>query len=204
MKRKRPLVKRLLRKSSGPKGWTEDLWKGVFRSSTFKLIVDRYRFLSKTSDTTRVLGEPGDVSFASKSHGFRSISLITREYFGRLGHLDESHPASTMRVRLSWNTDRLMIGAQEWWHWGTATVPSKGVYGMVTPIELSEPYASPVSLSITLGTDNAGEALFEELFLRSKDFGSGPVVIYGRIKTLPMQDTRIGLVSEYSIEQSVG
>ena len=100
--------------------------------------------------------------------------------------------------------DRLMIGAQEWWHWGTATVPSKGVYGMVTPIELSEPYASPVSLSITLGTDNAGEALFEELFLRSKDFGSGPVVIYGRIKTLPMQDTRIGLVSEYSIEQSVG
>ena len=52
MKRKRPLVKRLLRKSSGPKGWTEDLWKGVFRSSTFKLIVDRYRFLSKTSDTT--------------------------------------------------------------------------------------------------------------------------------------------------------
>ena len=137
----------------------------------FKLIVDRYRFLSKTSDTTRVLGEPGDVSFASKSHSFRSISLITREYFGRLSHLDDSHPASAMRFRLSLNTDRVMIGAQEWWHWGTATVPSKGVYGMVTPIELSEPYASPLSLSITLGTDNAGEALFEQLFLRSKDFG---------------------------------
>ena len=89
MKKKRPLVKKLLRRSSRPKGWSEDLWNGIFRSSMFKLIVDRYRFLSKTSDTTRVLGEPGDVSFASKTHSFRSISLITREYFGRLGHLDE-------------------------------------------------------------------------------------------------------------------
>ena len=50
---------------------------------------------------------------------------------------------------------RLIICTQEWWHWGTATVPIKGVYGTVTPIELSEPYASPVSSSITLGTDNA-------------------------------------------------
>ena len=87
MKRKRPLVKKLLRKSSRPTGWSEDLWNDIFASSMFKLIVDRYRFLSKTSDATRVLGEPGDVSFASKSHGFRSISLITRQYFGRLGHV---------------------------------------------------------------------------------------------------------------------
>jgi hypothetical protein len=43
---------------------------------------------------------------------------------------------------------------------------------------------SSASTRIVLGTDNAGEALFERLFLRSTMSGSRPVVVSGRIKTL--------------------
>jgi hypothetical protein len=197
------------RKSSLPSKWSEDLWNGIFGSSMFQLIVDGYRFKAETSDITRVLGEPGrashvtdlsddesDVSDEFKSYGSRSESHITREYFGRLGHLDASNPASSMHVTLSWETMPQMVGAHEWWHWGYAIIPRKGVYGWVNPVQLD----NSVKLSIILGTDNSGEALFEQLFLRSKMSGSHPVVIYGRIKTIPNQDTRIGLISEYSVE----
>jgi hypothetical protein len=127
--------------------------------------------------------------------------LITREYFGRLGHLDASNPASDMRVSLSWETDRQWVGAHEWWHWGTAIVPRKGVYGYVNPVEYDEIYATPASLHIKLGTDKSGEAFFEKLFLQSKMAGSDTLFIDAKITTLPIKDARIGLVSQYTVKQ---
>jgi hypothetical protein len=198
------------RKSSLPNKWSEDLWNGIFGSSTFQLIVDGYRLTAERSDLTRQLGEPGPrhvtdlsdnesvVNDEFASYGSRSTSSISREYYGRLGHLDASHPASSMHVALSWETMPQNVGAHQWWHWGTALVPRKGVYRYVNPIE-GDQYGSAVRLSIKLGTDSSDEAFFEQLFLRSK-MSANPLIIYCRIKTIPNQDTRIGLVSEYSIE----
>jgi hypothetical protein len=178
------------RKPLLPTKWSEDLWNSIVGSPALRVIVDGYRLEAKMSDYTRVLGEPGrasrltdlidgedDESGVSDEHGARgsrSKSYITREYFGRLGHLGASNPASDMRVRLSWETARQWVGAHEWWHWGTAIVPRKGVYGYVNPVEYDQIYATPVSLHVKLGTDEAGEAFFEQLFLRSKMTGSDP------------------------------
>ena len=141
------------RKPSLPKEWSEDLWNDIFGSPWFRLIVDRYRFRSKTSDTTRALGEPGDVtdvSVAFQSDDTRPISHIEREYFGRLDHLDAVDPASGIPVTLSWNTDRQMIGAHEWWHWGTEQIPRKGVYGWVNPVQLDNGVRLGVILAPTV------------------------------------------------------
>lgn len=200
------------RKSSLPKEWSEALWNDIFGSPWFRLIVEGYRFRAETSDTTRVLGEPGrashvtdvsddesDVSDKFSSYGSRSKSYVTREYFGRLGHLDASNPASSMPVRLSWQTQHQMVGVHEWWHWGHAIIPRKSVYGWVNPVQRDD----GVSLGVILGTDNAGEALFEQLFLRSKISGSNPLHIDAKMTTIPNQDSRIGLISQYSVEHSI-
>jgi hypothetical protein len=185
----------LQRKSTLPREWSEDLWTAIFGAGFFRLIVDRFHFKVETRATNRVLGEPGRDE--SEFCGSRSKSSIRREYFGRLGHLDTSNPASSMLVHLSWETMPQMVGAHEWWHWSSETVPREGVYGWVNPVQLG----TYVTLDIVLGTDSSGEALFEQLYLRSRMSALNPVFIDGRIKTLANQDGRIGVISEYSIEQ---
>lgn len=187
-------------KSSLPIELSEELWNNIFGSSTFKLIVDRYHFRSETSDITRILGEPGDIGPVYKSDNTNSISYIKREYYGKLAHLHSDNLATSIHVTLSLNTNRQNLGSQEWWHWGSASVPNIGVYGYVNPVQTN----GSVRLSIAIGTDNSGEALFEQLFFRSKFSDSNPVIIYGRMKTIPIHDTRIGIISEYSIEHSIG
>lgn len=189
-----------------PTKWSENLWNGIFGSPWFRLIVDGYQFKEERSEITRrMLTEPGarHVDWSNEeTYGSRSNSSITREYFGRLNHLGASHPVSDMQVKLSWQTARQMVGTHEWWHWGTAIVPREGVYGCVSPVEMAEEYATPVSLHIRLGTDESSEGLFEQLFLRSKMPGSGPLFIDAKMTTLPVRDKRIGLISEYTIEHS--
>jgi hypothetical protein len=71
--------------------------------------------------------------------------------------------------------------------------------GWVNPVQLDH----AIKLSITLGTDIPGENLFEQIFLRSMMAASGPLIAHGRISTLPIGDDRIGIVSEYSVGQSI-
>jgi hypothetical protein len=86
-----------------------------------------------------------------------------------------------------------MVGDHEWWHWGTAIVPRKGVYGYINPVDAYQD--GSVTLHINLGTNNTDESFFEQLLLRSKMPGADPLTISGWMKTIPNQEARIGLVS---------
>jgi hypothetical protein len=185
-----------------PKVWSRELWDRIFGATfqRFHLVVEHFDFEAKVSDTTRILGEPGEASVAFVSDDTKPIRDITHRYFGRLAQLDEAHPAFGIGVSLAWETTRQMRGAQEWWHWGSAAIPRLGVYGWISPVQEYD----FVSLHITLGTDNPGVDLFEQLFIRSKMLNDAPVQIYGKLETRSDEKARFfGTVSEYTIAQSV-